>query len=98
VRGRGNDMIVFHLLDPHELNFSFSDASNFIDMETGDKMPVIPEYLRQQYRELVREHTATLAKRMGESRADYSVFDTSKPLDRALFAFLGARQRFNRVR
>jgi hypothetical protein len=26
------------------------------------------------------------------------VFDTSKPLDRALFAFLGARQRFNRVR
>lgn len=98
VRGRGNDMIVFHLLDPRELNFSFSDASNFIDMETGDKMPVIPEYLRQQYRELVRQHTDTLAKRMGESRADYAVFDTSKPLDRALFAFLGARQRFSRVR
>jgi hypothetical protein len=35
---------------------------------------------------------------MGESRADYAVFDTSKPLDRALFAFLGARQRFTRVR
>jgi uncharacterized protein (DUF58 family) len=98
LRGRGNDMIVFHLLDPRELNFSFSDASNFIDMETGDKMPVIPEYLRQQYRELVREHTATLAKRIVESRADYTVFDTSKPLDRALFAFLSARQRFNRVR
>ncbi|MGE5101156.1 MAG: DUF58 domain-containing protein [Deltaproteobacteria bacterium] len=98
LRGRGNDMIVFHLLDPRELNFSFSDASNFIDMETGDKMPVIPEYLRQQYRELVREHTAALAKRIVESRADYTVFDTSKPLDRALFAFLSARQRFNRVR
>jgi uncharacterized protein (DUF58 family) len=98
LRGRGNDMIVFHLLDPRELDFSFTDASNFIDMETGDKMPVIPEYLRQQYRELVRQHTETLAKRMGELRADYAVFDTSKPLDRALFSFLSARQRFTRIR
>ncbi len=98
LRGRGNDMIVFHLLDPHELDFSFSDASNFIDMETGDKMPVIPEYLRDQYRAIVRDHTTALAKRIGESRADYSVFDTSKPLDRALFAYLAARQRVNGVR
>ena len=98
LRGRGNDLIVFHLLDPRELDFSFSDASNFIDMETGEKMPVIPEYLRQQYKELVRAHTAMLSKRIGEARADYALFDTSKPLDRALFSYLASRQRFNRVR
>ena len=98
VRGRGNDVIVFHLLDPHEIDFSFSDASNFIDLETGEKMPVIPQYLRDKYREIVREHTATLAKRIGETRADYSLFDTSKPLDRALFTYLAARQRLLRVR
>ncbi|MGH9885542.1 MAG: DUF58 domain-containing protein, partial [bacterium] len=98
VRGRGNDVIVFHVLDPREIDFTFTDASNFIDMETGTKMPVIPEYLRQQYRELVRAHTDTLGKRIGESRADYYLFDTSKPLDKALFAYLGARQRFSRVR
>lgn len=98
LRGRGNDLIVFHLLDPRELDFSFSDASNFIDLETGEKMPVIPEYLRQQYQTLIREHSAALAKRIGESRADYALFDTSKPLDRALFAYLASRQRFNRVR
>lgn len=98
LRGRGNDLIVFHLLDPRELDFSFSDASNFIDMETGEKMPVIPEYLRKQYQDLVRAHTAALSKRIGESRADYALFDTSKPLDRALFSYLASRQRFNRVR
>lgn len=98
LRGRGNDLIVFHLLDPREIDFSFSDASNFIDMETGEKMPVIPDYLRKQYRELVREHTATLAKRIGGSRADYALFDTSKPLDQALFTYLAARQRIKRVR
>jgi len=98
VRGRGNDMIVFHLLDPREMDFSFADSSNFIDMETGDKMPIIPEYLREQYRELVQQHTSALSKRIIEARADYALFDTSKPLDRALFTYLAARQRFNRVR
>jgi uncharacterized protein (DUF58 family) len=98
VRGRGNDVIVFHLLDPREIDFSYTEASNFIDMETGTKMPVIPEYLRQQYRELVREHTASLQRRIGETRADYALFDTSKPLDQALFRYLVARERFNRVR
>ena len=98
VRGRGNDVMVFHLLDPRERDFTFTDASNFIDMETGTKMPVIPEYLRQQYKELVKQHTDTLAKRIGETRADYSLFDTSKPLDKALFAYLAARVKFSRVR
>ena len=98
VRGRGNDMIVFHLLDPREMDFSFADASNFIDMETGDKMPIIPEYLRDQYKELVQQHTNSLSKKIVEARADYALFDTSKPLDRALFSYLAARQRFNRVR
>jgi uncharacterized protein (DUF58 family) len=98
MRGRGNDMVVFHLLDPRELDFTFADASNFIDMETGVKMPVIPEYLRKQYKEIVAAHTAELARRIGGARADYSLFDTSKPLDKALFAYLAARQRFNRVR
>lgn len=98
VRGRGNDVMVFHLLDPREIDFSFTDATNFIDMETGTKMPVIPEYLRKQYQDLMKEHTAALSKRIVEARADYALFDTSKPLDKALFAYLGARQRFNRVR
>lgn len=98
VRGRGNDLIVFHLLDRHEIDFSFTDSTNFIDMETGDKMPVIPEYLRKQYKELVAEHSRSLSRRIGETRADYALFDTTKPLDRALFAFLLARQSFNRTR
>jgi uncharacterized protein (DUF58 family) len=98
VRGRGNDLIVFQLLDRNELEFPFADATNFLDIETGERMPVIPEYLREQYREVVAAHTATLARRTREQRVDYAMFDTSKPLDKALFAYLLARQRFSTVR
>ena len=98
IRGRGNDMIVFHLLDRMELEFPFADATNFVDIETGEKMPVIPEYLRTQYREVVTQHTATLDRRMREQRVDYALFDTSKPLDNALFTYLLARERFGTAR
>jgi uncharacterized protein (DUF58 family) len=93
VRGRGNDLIVFHLLDRTEIEFPFADATNFVDLETGERMPVIPDYLRAQYRDVVAEHTATLGRRMRDQRTDYALFDTSKPLDKALFTYLLARER-----
>ena len=98
VRGRGSDVIVFHLLDRYELQFPFLDSSSFIDIETGERMPVIPEYLRKQYRELIAQHSATLTSRLRDNRMDYALFDTSRPLDQALFTYLLARERFNRVR
>jgi uncharacterized protein (DUF58 family) len=98
VRGRGNDLIVFHLLDRTEIDFPFADATNFVDLETGERMPVIPDYLRAQYREVVGAHMATLSRRMRDQRIDYALFNTSKPLDQALFAYLMARERFRTAR
>ena len=98
LRGRGNDLICFQLLDPDELDFPFADASNFIDIETGEKLPLIPDYLRKEYKKLIREHTEKLKQLATERRVDYSLFDTSRPIADALYAYLGARERFNRVR
>jgi uncharacterized protein (DUF58 family) len=98
LRGKGNDVIVFHVLDRRELEFPFTDSANFVDLETGERMPVIPDYLRAQYRTLVSQHIATLGRVLGENRVDYAMFDTSKPLDHALFRFLSARERMKQAR
>ena len=98
LRGRGNDLICFHLLDRDELDFPFTDAGSFIDAETGDKLPLVPDYLRKEYRRLVQEHTAQLSRFATERRMDYALFDTSRPIADALYAYLGARERVNRVR
>src|SRR6185503_15011708 len=47
LRGKGNDLVVFHVLDRRELEFPFTDAASFVDLETGERMPVIPDYLRR---------------------------------------------------
>jgi uncharacterized protein (DUF58 family) len=98
LRNRGNDLIVLQVLDPAELDLPFDDAANFEDMETGEAIPVVPSLLRDQYRTLVREHTAALRRLMREERIDYALFNTAQPLDHALFAYLADRQRLSRTR
>ncbi|HZI43021.1 MAG TPA: DUF58 domain-containing protein [Gemmatimonadaceae bacterium] len=98
LRGKGNDVVVFHILDRRELEFPFTDSANFVDLETGERMPIIPDYLRTQYRALVAEHIASLGRVLGENRVDYALFDTSKPLDHALFRFLSSRERMRQAR
>jgi uncharacterized protein (DUF58 family) len=95
---KGNDLIVFHVLDPAEIEFPFEDAANYRDMETGESIPVTPDRLGDQYRSMVQEHLASLESTLGAARIDYSLFETSRPLDHALFAYLALRQRLTTVR
>ena len=98
LRAKGNDLIVFHLLDPAELEFSFEGAANFKDLEGDERIPVIPDQLRAQYRELEAGHVREIGRLLGESRIDYAFFDISQPLDYALFHYLSNRERTSRVR
>ena len=98
LRFRGNDLIVFHVLDPSELEFGFSDAQPFEDLETGEQMPVVPEAFREEYRSLVKAHTDALSQSFSGVRVDYSLLDTSQPLDHALYKYLGSRAKTMKIR
>ena len=98
LRYRGNDVVVFHVLDPTEVEFPFEDPSAFEDLETGARIPVVPSTMRAKYRQLIDAHIAELARRFGEERIDYSLFDTGTPLDYALFRYLSDRQGMSRIR
>jgi len=94
----GNDLIVFHVLDPQEINFDYDDASAFEDLETREQIPVVPQSFRNQYRALIQEHIAALQTKFSEQRIDYAVLNTAEPLDRALFSYLSSREKMMRVR
>ncbi len=98
LRGRGNDIIVFHILDRAEREFPFDQASGFRDLETGVTIPVVPEAARAQYKHLVEEHVASLSRTLSDARMDYTLLDTARPLDDALFTYLLNRQRQSKVR
>jgi uncharacterized protein (DUF58 family) len=94
----GNDVVVFHVLDPAEIAFPYDEPSRFVDLESGEERPVVPERFAEQYRQLVQEHISALRTKCSEARIDYTLLDTSKPLDEVLFTYLGNRERLMRVR
>ncbi|HEX6938558.1 MAG TPA: DUF58 domain-containing protein [Longimicrobiales bacterium] len=98
LRARGGDVIVFHVLDPAELEFPFDHAATFQDLESGERIPVVPAELRARYRELVEAHTAALARLFARDGIDYTLLNTAAPLDHALFGYLAARRRLSMVR
>jgi uncharacterized protein (DUF58 family) len=98
IRYRGNDVILFHVLDPAEIDFPFTDPSAFEDIESGDQMPVVPEAFGPHYRALVKRHCDELSERATAQRMDYMLLPTSFPLDFALFQYLSMRDRRSRTR
>ena len=98
LRFLGNELIVFHVLDPREIDFAYDDASTFEDMETAEQMPVVPQSFRDQYRSMIQDHINALTTRFSEQRIDYTLVNTAEPLDRALFSYLSSREKLIRVR
>jgi uncharacterized protein (DUF58 family) len=98
LRFRGHDMIVFHVMDRAELDFEYADPSAFEDLESGEQIPIVPEALAGQYRELVQAHVTGLTERFSANRIDYTLVNTSAPLDHALFSYLSTRERLMRTR
>lgn len=95
VRGfktRGHDVILFHLLDPAEVDLPYDEPVDFQDLESGDRVSVVPEALREQYRQLVEQHVGELRRRFTELGIDYTLIHTSEPLDNSLYRYLSARQ------
>lgn len=98
LRYKGNDLIVFHVLDSAELNFPYTESASYKDLETGEAVPIIPDYLRDEYRKLVQRHVERLTRILGDNQIDYTLLDTSTPLDYALFHYLASRERMTRTR
>ena len=90
---RGNDVVVFHVLDPVELSLNIEKSAQFVDMETRQEMHVIPEYLRREYRRIMLDQSAFFQKECLKDRIDYMLVDTSQPLDEALATYLLRRER-----
>jgi uncharacterized protein (DUF58 family) len=92
-RYRGTDVIVFHVLDPYELQFPFEQAARFRDMETADEVMAVPRSVRKGYIERMQALIATYKRELGLVGIDYCLLDTSQPLELGLMSYLVTRRR-----
>lgn len=92
-RHRHHEVIVFHVLDPDEVDFPYHDTATFVDLETGERLTTEPWEIAARYREKLDAWRNRYATSCREQRIDYVPLDTRTPFDRALMAYLEKRAR-----
>jgi uncharacterized protein (DUF58 family) len=96
LRGHKHEVIVFHVQDATELDFSFEGAALFRDMETGEQLEIDPATLRSAYLEQMQELCGFYRKGLAEMGIDYHLINTAQSYDQALTAYLNRRARTRR--
>ena len=91
LRAIGHDIVLLRVLDPGEVDFSFNDASMFVDLETGREIYVDPGAVAQDYRKRFADHRTELKTFCDENGIDFFEAVTSDPVQKSLFNFLQAR-------
>ncbi len=93
LRYRGNEVILFHVLDPQEIKPKFREPVLLVDMENAaSSLEVSPEYARHEYREKIDAHIETLKHKARGAGLDYFLMNTSRPLDEGLREYLAVRK------
>jgi len=92
-RFKGNDVIVFHLLDPAELDLPFEGNILFEDIEQIQlKVAADPQAIHRTYLKVVEEFVEHLRKECQQKSIDYQLLSTATPLDHALVSYLSWRE------
>jgi uncharacterized protein (DUF58 family) len=81
---RGNDLVLFHVLDPQEIRPKLKEPVLLVDMETKDALEVSPEYVREEYAPKIDAHVEALKKKAQAAGIDYFLLQTDRPLDDAM--------------
>ena len=92
LRYRGNELILFHVLDPEEIRPKLRYPVLLEDLETGEAMEVSPDYTSHEYKQKIDAHVEDLSTRAKGAGIDYFLIDTSRPLDAALREYLAIRK------
>jgi uncharacterized protein (DUF58 family) len=93
LRYRGNDVILFHLLDQQEIKPKFREPVVLVDMEnSANALEVSPEYTRDEYPRKIDSHIETLSSAVRAAGMEYFLMNTARPLDEGLREYLAVRK------
>lgn len=91
LRACGHEVMLFHILDPAEREFTFEKAMMFHDVESGRDLYLDPATARKDYLKRFTAHNAAIESICRKLGIGYSRFGTDRPLELALFDFLRER-------
>jgi uncharacterized protein (DUF58 family) len=91
LHGQGQEVLVFHVLAPEELDLAFDGEFIMEDAETGEEIVIDAESARSGFKARVTEFCDRIRSQCLRLEADYQLLRTDQPLDAALIRYLEKR-------
>jgi len=91
LRFRGNEVVLFHILDPEDVRPKLRGPSILVDLETEERLEVTPDYTKAEYKDKIEAHLSDLRDRTQAAGMGYCLLMTDRPLDAALREYLTLR-------
>ncbi|HHN46696.1 MAG TPA: DUF58 domain-containing protein [Planctomycetes bacterium] len=91
-RHRKHEVVLFHVLDPDEMDLPFGGLVDFVDMENGERIQIDPASIRETYTATLNDYTRRVRRSADEAGAAYIPAATSTPYDLLLARYLMARK------
>ena len=86
-----HEVMVFHVLDRDELTLPFRDTVRFEGLEEDLRVVTDPAVIRREYMEIINEFCERYRRACVQAGMDYTLLDTSVPLDQSLIRFFSER-------
>jgi hypothetical protein len=93
LRFGGNEVVVFHIMDPWELEFPFTGQIEFEGLEQIPKILTRPAEIRKSYLREVEGFRQRLRDGCERNNCHYTLVNTAQPLHEVLSAYLAFRLR-----
>jgi uncharacterized protein (DUF58 family) len=87
----GHEVLLFHTLDPAEIEFKFDKPVMFHDVESGRQLFIDPSSAKRDYLKKLTAHNAAVQSACESLGVRYLRLGTDRPLELALFDFLRER-------
>ncbi|HPS64859.1 MAG TPA: DUF58 domain-containing protein [Ignavibacteria bacterium] len=88
-----NEVILFQILTPFEINFIENKSAILEDMETGATLYAQSDLMGEAYRTAMKRFIEKYKTECRKNNIDYILLNTSMPFDEALLKYLDKRKR-----
>lgn len=95
-RRQRHDVIVFHTLDPMEIDLSFKKGAQFEDMETKETITVDPRSMAKDYQEVLGNFLKKYREISSAMNLDYRLVRTDQSVETFVRAYLDERRRLSK--
>lgn len=96
LRYRGHNVVVFHTLDPFEIDFPFKGTSRFVGLEDDGDIVTQPDRLRDNYLKELESFISGIRNACTKAGVDYVLVNTAEPIEHVLSGYLLQRTLVNR--